>query len=48
MKVMNILFGSFWVLVGIAALCGVEWNAITVGCACICAATGFFNDASHS
>ena len=48
MKVMNILFGSFWAAIGIAAYCGVEWNTIIVGGACICAAIGFFDAASHS
>ena len=48
MKVMNILFGSFWTIIGIAAYCGVEWSTIIVGSACICEAVGFFNDASRS
>ena len=48
MKIMNILFGIYWVIIGIAAFCGVEWSTFVVGCACISAALGFFSYASHS
>ena len=42
MKIVKIVCGCYWLGMGIAALCGVEWNTLVVGCACIIAAVGCF------
>lgn len=48
MKVISIIIGCYWIGIGIAAFCGVEWSSITVGCACACAALGSFSNVFRS
>ena len=45
MKWFDILFGVYWIGIGIAAFCGVQWNPITVGCAMLVAGIRCFSNA---
>lgn len=41
MKICNIILALYWVILGVAAICGYDLPLTTQVCACSCSALGF-------